>query len=147
MKTKRNTLSLRFPDNPANIVIVNRAIGAFAEQANPTIETVHDIIIAVGEAVSNAITYAYPNSGGGEISVRAVLYDDNTLTITVRDNGIGIDNVEKAREPLVSINGLHAGLGFTVMESFMDSVSVRSNSGCSSGTTVVLKKKLDIKGI
>ena len=150
MKTKRNILSLKFPDHPVNVPIAKCAIRAFVMQANPTIETLNDITTAVEEAVSNAVEYAYPNSSGGEISVRAVLYDDNTLEITVRDKGIGIKDIEKARSPLyTSSNGdCHVGLGFSVMENFMDSVSVRSN--CFSyrpGTTVILKKELGIKPI
>ena len=147
MKTKRNTLSLRFPDHPVNVHIAKSAIRAFVDQANPTLETLNDITTAVGEAVSNAVEYAYPDSRGGEISIRASLYDDNTLEITVRDQGIGIGDIEKARSALfTSSNGdYHAGLGFSVMECFMDSVSVRSTYP--SGTTVILKKGLEIKKI
>ena len=149
MKAKRNTLSLKFSSNPVNIMIAKCAIGKFAEMANPTIESLNDIMTAVGEAVSNAVTYAYPDSKGGDIHVRAVLYEDNTLEIMVRDKGIGISDIEKARSPLfTSCKGdYHAGLGFTVMECFMDSISVRSNPDSKEGTTVVLKKKLETKEI
>lgn len=146
MKTKRNTLSLKFPDHPANVTIAKCAIRAFVEQANPILETLNDITTAIEEAVSNAVEYAYPNSSGGEISIHAALYDDNTLEITVRDKGVGIRDIEKARSPLfTSSRDYHTGLGFSVMESFMDSVSVRSNYP--SGTIVILKKELEIKKI
>ena len=148
MKNKRNTLYLKFPNHPANIPVVRCAIKAFAEQANPTLETLNDILTALEEAVQNAITYAYIDPDVGQISVRAVLYDNNTLEITVSDQGVGISDIKKARSPLFTTRSKdHAGLGFTVMENFMDSVSVRSRPHCGRGTTVILKKTLEIRKV
>jgi len=94
--------------------------------------------------VTNAAVHAYPNAIG-KILLRARIYDGNTLEIVVRDWGIGIDNVEKAREPMFTTGGEdRSGMGFTIMESFMDKLRVRSTKG--KGTTVTMTRKIGAKG-
>lgn len=139
-KNKRNYMELTFPSYNANEALVHSAVAAFALQLDPTLDELGDIKTAVGEAVTNAITHAYPDELG-KVSVRAAILADNVLEIKVRDWGCGIENVEKAREPLFTTAGAdYSGMGFTIMESFMDSVTVRSTPG--KGTTVTMRSRI-----
>ena len=98
---------------------------------------------AVSEAVTNAIVHAYPQEIG-KIALRACIFDGNLLEITVRDWGCGIADVEKAREPLYTTGGEErSGMGFTIMESFMDSLAVRSKNG--KGTVVTMKRRIALR--
>lgn len=116
------------------------AVTAFASQLDPTIEEINDIKTAVSEAVTNCIVHAYPEKVG-RIYISASIYDNLTVRIKIRDSGVGIPDIRKAMEPLyTSLGGERAGLGFAVMESFMDKIRVRSVVG--KGTTVTLEKKI-----
>ena len=107
---------------------------------DPTIDEISDIKTAVSEAVTNCIVHAYRDTLG-MIYITARLYEDGGVQIRIRDKGCGIEDVQKAREPLFTTGGEErAGLGFAVMESFMDDVGVTSR--VQKGTTVTLKKKL-----
>jgi len=118
-------------------------VSAFAAQLDPTVEELSDIKTAVSEAVTNCIVHAYPNVMG-KIYIYAAILTDNTVRVRVRDRGCGIANVAQAMEPLfTTLAGERAGLGFAVMESFMDSVKVRSRVG--RGTAVTLEKKVSGK--
>ena len=141
MKIKPNNyIALEFLSRSINEGFARTAVAAFAAQLDPTLEELGDIKTAVSEAVTNAIVHAYPNELG-KISLRASIFDGGVLEIVVRDWGCGIADVEKAREPLYTTGGEErSGMGFTIMESFMDSLSVKSKSGA--GTTVVMKRKL-----
>lgn len=98
-----------------------------------------DIKTAVSEAVTNAIVHGYPEVLG-KVTLRLRLYSDRSIEISVRDWGIGISDLKKAREPLFTTgNDERSGMGFTIMESFMDSVKLRSKEG--KGTTVVMRKR------
>ena len=98
---------------------------------------------AISEAVTNAIVHAYPQEIG-KIALRACIFDGNLLEITVRDWGCGIADVEKAREPLYTTGGEErSGMGFTIMESFMDSLAVRSKNG--KGTVVTMKRRIALR--
>lgn len=110
-------------------------------QLNPCLDELCDIKTAVSEAVTNAIVHAYKETAG-EVTVVVKLYPERVAEITVRDKGCGIEDIAQAMEPLFSTGDgeERAGLGFTVMESFMDEVAVRSQPG--RGTSVRLKKKL-----
>lgn len=124
----------------ANESFARTCVSAFAAQLDPTIEEISDIKTAVSEAVTNCIVHAYREKIGN-IYITAELNDNNTIKIKIRDRGCGIDNIEQAMEPLyTSLGGERAGLGFAVMESFMDGLKVISKSG--KGTTVVLTKKI-----
>ena len=123
-----NTVKITFPSRSVNEGFARSALSAFAAQAD------------VSEAVTNCIVHAYANTIG-PITLTAALYEDGTLRVAVADKGCGIPDVSKAMEPLFTTGGAErAGLGFAVMESFMDSVKVRSAPG--KGTRVTLSKRL-----
>ena len=135
-----NYIKLEFPSKSVNEGNARSAVAAFAAQLDPTMEELGDIRTAVSEAVTNAIVHAYPDSIG-TIWLKARIVDDDLLEITVRDKGRGIPDVDQAMQPLFTTGGEErSGMGFTIMESFMDKLTVRSVMG--RGTTVVMKKKL-----
>ncbi len=124
----------------ANEAFARGAVACFAAQLDPTLEELGDIKTAVSEAVTNAIVHAYPDTLG-RIVVKACILEDNILEISVRDWGRGIPDVEKARQPLFTTGGEErSGMGFTIMESFMDSLTVRSTQG--KGTKVVMRRRI-----
>ena len=141
MKTKRNNyIALVFPSCSVNEGFARAAAAAFAAQLDPTLDELGDIKTAVSEAVTNSIVHAYPEELG-KISLRASIYDGGVLEIVVRDWGRGIENVERAREPMYTTGGAErSGMGFTIMESFMDSLTVRSKPG--KGTVVTMKRRI-----
>lgn len=115
-------------------------VAAFTAQLDPTVEEINDIKTAVSEAVTNCIVHGYRNTVG-KIYISVKIHDDNKVVITIRDRGCGISDIKKAREPLfTTLGGDRAGLGFSVMESFTDKLTVRSTLG--KGTTVTLCKKI-----
>ncbi len=135
-----NTVKITFPSRSVNEGFARSALSAFAAQADPTLDELADVKTAVSEAVTNCIVHAYANTIG-PITLTAALYEDGTLRVSVADKGCGIPDVSKAMEPLFTTGGAErAGLGFAVMESFMDSVKVRSAPG--KGTRVTLSKRL-----
>ena len=135
-----NTVKITFPNRSVNEGFARSALSAFAAQADPTLDELADVKTAVSEAVTNCIVHAYANTIG-PITLTAALYEDGTLRVAVADKGCGIPDVSKAMEPLFTTGGAErAGLGFAVMESFMDSVKVRSAPG--KGTRVTLSKRL-----
>ena len=144
MKVKPNNyIAIEFPSRSVNEGLARAAVAAFAAQLDPTLDELGDIKTAVSEAVTNAIVHAYPQEIG-KIALRACIFDGNLLEITVRDWGCGIADVEKAREPLYTTGGEErSGMGFTIMESFMDSLAVRSKNGKG---TVVTKKRTARRG-
>ena len=141
MKTKAsNEFTLEFPSRSSNEGFARAAVASFAAQMDPTLNELEDIKTAVSEAVTNAIVHAYPDSLG-KVQVKARICPGNVLELTIRDHGRGIPDVEKARQPMYTTGGEErSGMGFTIMESFMDQLAVRSVPG--RGTTVVMKKKL-----
>ena len=135
-----NRFSMNVLSRSANEGFARATVAAFAAQLDPTLEEINDIKTAVSEAVTNCIVHAYKEDLG-KIYISGEITDTGTIKIKIRDNGCGIDNVEKAMEPLfTTIGGERAGLGFAVMQSFMDSIRVRSRVG--KGTTVMLVKKI-----
>ena len=135
-----NTVKFSFPSRSVNEGFARSAIAAFAAQADPTMDLIADVKTAVSEAVTNCIVHAYKTSLG-LVTITAALYEGGRLTIVVADKGCGIPDVQKAMEPLFTTGGdERAGLGFAVMESFMDIVRVRSAVG--RGTRVTLTKML-----
>jgi len=141
MKTKAvNEVTLEFPSQSRNEGFARSAVACFAAQMDPTLNELEDIKTSVSEAVTNAIVHGYPDSIGLVILKLRVL-PGNVLELAVRDRGRGIPDVDKARQPMFTTGGEErSGMGFTIMESFMDRVSVRSAVG--KGTTVVMRKKL-----
>ncbi len=138
-----NSIKIEFISKSANEGFARVAIAAFASQLDPTLEQINEIKTAVSEAVTNCIVHGYKDKIG-KIYISAKLYQ-NKLVITVRDKGCGIENVDKAREPLFTTGNENerSGMGFTIMESFMDKVSVVSK--LSKGTKVTLTKILSQK--
>ena len=141
MKTKtENEVTLQFPSQSSNEGFIRSAVACFAAQMDPTLNELEDIKTAVSEAATNAIVHAYPDRIG-KVTVKVRICTGQVLEITVRDYGPGIPDVEKARQPMFTTGGEErSGMGFTIMESFMDSLKVRSVAG--RGTTVVMKKKI-----
>ena len=116
-------------------------VSAFAGPLDPTIEELTDLKTAVSEAVTNCIVHAYANTCG-KIYITGQLLQDNIIKIKIKDNGLGIENIQKAMTPLFTTGSTdRAGLGFTVMQSFCDRVRVSSRVG--RGTTVTLTKKIN----
>ena len=137
----RNYIKIELPSRSVNEGIARAAVACFAAQLDPTLEELGDIKTAVSEAVTNAIVHAYPDSIG-KICIRARILSSGELEISVRDWGKGMDDVEKARTPLFTTGGPErSGMGFTIMESFMDKLRVRSKPG--KGTTVVMRRTLE----
>ena len=135
-----NKFSMTLLSRSANEGFARACVSAFATQLDPTLEEISDIKTAVSEAVTNCIVHAYKNEIG-KIYITAELLEINAIRIKIRDSGCGIENIEKAMEPLyTTVGGERAGLGFAVMMSFMDDVKVRSLSG--KGTTVTMIKKI-----
>ncbi len=135
-----NRFSMNFSARSANENFARAAVAAFAAQLDPTLEEINDIKTAVSEAVTNCIVHAYGEQTG-KVYIICAISDQHDLRISVRDTGCGIENVDRAMEPLFStVGGERAGLGFAVMQSFMDSLKVRSLPG--RGTTVTMSKKI-----
>ena len=135
-----NYIKLEFPSKSSNEGFARMAASAFAAQMDPTLEELGDIKTAVSEAVTNCIVHAYPKEIG-RISMRLRILPDGQLEISVRDWGCGIENVEQAMKPLFTTGGEErGGMGFTIMDSFMDRLRVRSAPG--KGTTVVMVRAL-----
>ena len=135
-----NQVTVTFTSRSANEGFARLCAACFATQLDPTLDEVADIKTAVSEAVTNAIVHAYPDCLG-RIVLRLLLYDDNELEIQIKDNGVGIPDVDQARTPLYTTGGEErSGMGFTIMESFMDALKVRSQPG--KGTTVTMRKRI-----
>ncbi|MGN0462642.1 MAG: anti-sigma F factor [Ruminococcus sp.] len=135
-----NSMELKIPSKSINESFARSVISAFILQLDPTISELSDIKTAVSEAVTNCIVHGYRDTGG-MIYIKGEIAEDNTIIIKIRDKGKGIPDIKKAMEPLFTTGGEErAGLGFAVMESFMDKVKVSSKED--KGTTVTLYKKL-----
>ena len=135
-----NHVTLEFPSRSANEGFARTAAACFAAQLDPTLEELGDIKTAVSEAVTNAIVHAYPDTLG-RIVLKARVLEGGVLEISVRDWGRGIADVEQARQPLFTTGGEErSGMGFTIMESFMDRLAVRSQEG--KGTRVTMRRRI-----
>ena len=139
MKTV-NEMKLTLESRSSNESFARVAVAAFVAQLDPTIEELNDIRTCVSEAVTNCIVHAYKEALG-KIYITVSLSDNAVVTVKIRDKGCGIADVKQAMEPLFTTGGdERAGLGFAVMESFSDKVSVRSKQGV--GTTVTIQKRI-----
>ena len=135
-----NHVTLEFPSNSANEGFARAAAACFAAQLDPTLEEINDVKTAVSEAVTNAIVHAYPDTLG-KIVMKLRIREDHSLEIVVRDWGQGIEDIERARMPLFTTGSEErSGMGFTIMESFMDQLKVRSIPG--KGTTVTMRRRI-----
>ncbi|MBQ8182456.1 MAG: anti-sigma F factor [Clostridia bacterium] len=137
---KINELKMVFDSRSVNESFSRMAVAAFASQLDMTVEEMGDIKTVVSEAVTNCIVHAYRNTIG-KIYITCAVFEEGIVRVRVRDKGCGIADVEKAMEPLyTSLGGDRSGLGFSVMESFSDKLTVRSKPGV--GTTVTIDKKI-----
>ena len=135
-----NEMKLTVPSCSANEAFARVAVAAFAAQIDPDMNELSEIKTTVSEAVTNCIVHAYQEKIG-KIYITAKLFGDRRLTIRIRDSGCGIEDVKQAMEPLFTTGGSErAGLGFAVMENFMDKLTVRSKPG--RGTVVTMEKRL-----
>ena len=135
-----NEFKMSVDSRSVNESFSRAAVAAFAAQLDPTVEEINDIKTAVSEAVTNCIVHGYKNSVG-KIYITVKIRENESVSISIRDRGCGISDIKKAREPLfTTLGGDRAGLGFSVMESFTDKLTVRSTVG--KGTTVTLYKKI-----
>ena len=135
-----NYMILEFPSKSANEAFARSAVSCFAAQMDPTIEELGDIRTAVSEAVTNCIVHAYPNELG-IITLRCRILKDHVLDIVVKDKGVGIGDLQQARQPMFTTGGMdRSGMGFTIMESFMTSLDITTQPG--KGTTVHMRRKL-----
>lgn len=138
-----NEVSITFPSRSSNEGYARAAVSAFAAQLDPTLEEIGDIKTAVSEAVTNCIVHAYPDCVG-KIYIRLRIFDNSVIEIVVRDKGLGIPDVEKAKTPMYTTGGDdRSGMGFTIMESFTDNLRIRSKPG--KGTTVTMRKKISMR--
>ena len=136
-----NTMKLEIESRSVNESFARVAVASFISQLDPTIEELGDIRTAVSEAVTNSIVHGY-KEGKGKIYITVSIFENAKVTIKIRDRGCGIENIEEAMQPLfTTMGGERSGLGFAVMESFMDKVKVKSVVG--KGTSVTLEKKIN----
>lgn len=136
-----NHTRITLPAIVGNEGFARSAVAAFCAQLSPSIEEINDIKTAVSEAVTNVIVHAYPDTTG-EISLEVTVYDDNVINITVDDEGAGMQDVEEAKKPFFTTKSKeeHSGMGFTIMEAFMDELEIYSEIG--RGTSVKMRKKI-----
>ena len=140
MKQIINRMELRFPSGSVNESFARGAVSAFVLCLDPLVTDLNDLKTAVSEAVTNCIVHAYPDCIG-KILMRCRILEDNRLEIVIRDWGRGIEDVGKARKPLYTTGGEErSGMGFTIMESFMNQLAVKSAPG--KGTTVTMRKRI-----
>jgi len=143
-----NQIKSSFPAKSINESLSRMIAASIVCQLDPTIDELADIKTAVSEAVTNSIVHGYGNNyksigkSGGEISLYACYYDDNSVKIIIKDKGKGIEDVKKAMQPLYTTDesGERSGMGFSIMQSFTDKIRVISNPG--KGTTVIFEKKI-----
>lgn len=138
----KNEMTLTFSAVSDNEAFARNAVAAFCVGLDPTIDQLNDIKTAVSEAVTNSIVHAYPNGAGDKFVTVRTTIEDNTVHIIVSDEGVGIDDVDKAMQPFYTTKPEQerSGMGFTVMESFMDELSVERNTP--TGTVIKMSKSL-----
>ena len=139
MKTK-DYIKVSFPSLSANEGFARSCAACFVARLDPTLDELSDIKTAVSEAVTNCIVHAYPD-GYGMITLRCRILKDNVLDIVVKDKGIGIADIDQARRPSFTTGGAdRSGMGFTIMESFMNNLEIMSTPG--KGTVVHMRRKI-----
>ena len=138
-----NKMSIEFVSKSKNEGFARVAVAAFVAQLDPTVDEINDVKTAVSEAVTNSIIHGYENKEDGIVRIEAEI-NKNEVTIVIIDKGIGIDDINQAMEPLYTSRPdlERSGMGFTVMETFMDELQVESKKGI--GTKVVIKKKFNM---
>ena len=140
-----NEMKLTFESRSCNEGFARSAVASFISVLDPNVEELSDIKTAVSEAVTNSIVHGYKERIG-TVYIHVKIFEEARISICIRDKGCGISDVKKAMEPLYTTceTGERAGLGFSIMESFMDKLKVRSKPG--KGTSVTLEKSMVSKG-
>lgn len=140
MSTNRNEMTMTFDSLSKNEGLARMVVTAFLSGLNPTLEEIADVKTAVSEAVTNAILHGYQN-GPGKVALRCLL-EERHFTVEVEDKGIGIADIEKAKEPLYTTRPEweRSGMGFVFMETFMDALTVTSEPG--GGTLIHMEKEI-----
>ena len=141
--SKSNRMKMYIPACGKNESFARNVIAGFAVDCSPTLSEIGDIKTAVSEAVTNAVVHAYDGENPDHlIEIAADIDDDGLLTVSVKDFGKGIEDVEEAKQPFFTTapDEERSGMGFTIIETFMDEMSVESTPG--KGTTVVMKKRI-----
>ena len=145
MKKITNEMKLRLPAISGNEGVCRSVISAFVSALDPTLDELGDLRCAVSEAVTNCVVHAYPNADKlhSFIYISARLYDNKEVSIEISDKGCGIENLELALTPGYTEggDGERSGMGFFIMESFTDSIKVKSSKG--RGTVILMKKKFN----
>ena len=143
MKNVINEVTIKLLGKSCNESFARSAVSFFVMQLDPNIDELNDIKTAVSEAVTNSIVHGYRNTLG-LITINVKITDDNCVHIIVKDKGCGIENISRAREPMFTTGDSdRSGMGFTIMERFMDKLAVSSKPG--KGTVVKMVKKITIK--
>ena len=138
-----NEMQIAFPSRSANEGFARAAVAAFAAQLDPTVDELAELRTAVSESVTNAIVHAYPETIG-TVTLTVQLFENGRIRVRVRDRGCGIEDIDRAMEPLFTTGGEErSGLGFSVMQSFTDRLRVRSVPG--RGTTVTMEKYIALR--
>lgn len=137
-----NKMKLQFSALSENESFARVTVTAFIAQLDPTMDEITEIKTVVSEAVTNAIIHGYENDPNGEVTIEVILESDDTVHIIIKDEGVGIANLEEARQPLYTSKPEleRSGMGFTIMENFMDVVEIET--AVNKGTTVKLTKYL-----
>ncbi|MBQ8539954.1 MAG: anti-sigma F factor [Clostridia bacterium] len=135
-----NHIKVEFEAKECNVGFARLVAAGFIAPLDPTVDEAEDVKVAISEAVTNSVVHGY-EGGEGTVFMEAFSYD-NTVMFSIRDAGCGIEDIQKAKEPLFTTkpDEERSGLGFTVMESFMDSLHIESKMG--EGTTVTMTKRI-----
>lgn len=141
----KNQIEIKFKSLPENEAFARTCVSAFCLQLNPTLDEIGDIKTAVSEAVTNCVVHAYPEKAG-EITM-LLSREDDSVHIVIKDNGVGISDIDKAMTPFYTTkpNEERSGMGFTVMDSFMDSLTVKNNGV--KGLIVEMSKRIEQKQV
>lgn len=142
--SERNFMKLEFASRSENEGFARVTVAAFVSQLDPTLEELTDLKTVVSEAVTNAIIHGYNNRPDGIVTITAEM-DGDTVHLTVEDQGVGIDDLELAKQPLYTSKPEleRSGMGFTIMENFMDEIEISTDVGI--GTKIKMKKRIESK--
>ena len=134
-----NHVKIILPAIVGNEGFARAAVAAFCASLSPSLEEINDIKTAVSEAVTNVIVHAYPERSG-EVEIEVAIYDEKMISVIITDQGIGVADTEQAKKPFFTTKSAeeHSGMGFTIMEAFMDELDVRSEVG--RGTRIAMRK-------
>lgn len=140
----QNKMKLQFSSRSENESFARVAVAAFVSQLDPTVNELTDIKTVVSEAVTNAIIHGYENNEESVVTITCEI-EDETVRLTIEDSGMGIENLDEARQPLFTSKPEleRSGMGFTIMENFMDQIEIDTQVG--KGTVVTMTKRIESK--